>query len=256
MQWRRFRDAIVEQVAELPLGVNLVATQRDLIESVIRGDWWTSTDDLKQRDLIARLGPLMRFRQQRRGAMVSLDLADLTAVRERITVGADGRDMPIATYRQRVEEAVRTLAANNPVLQRIQGGVAVSDIDLRSLANLLEQLDPTIDEERLRKAYDVRRATFLQLIRHVLGLQSLESWSTAVTREFDRFIAEHSTWSALQIRFLQTLRTYVLQRGKVERRDPRRFAVHAAPSHQGVRGVFAAGQIEEILAFTGELPLS
>jgi type I restriction enzyme R subunit len=246
------RDAIVEQVAELPLGVNLVAAQRDLIESMIRGEWWASADDTAQRDLVDRLAPLMRFRQQRAGAMVSLNLADLTAVRERITLGADGRDMPIAAYRQRVEEAVRALLAQNPVLQRIQGGDSVSDADLRSLADLLQRQDPTIDEAHLRQAYDVRRATFLQLLRHVLGVQPLESWPTAVTRAFDQFIAEHSTWSALQIRFLQTLRTYVLQRGRVERGD----LVESPFTQlhpQGVRGVFAGAQIEEILRFTGEL---
>ena len=246
------RDAIVEQVAELPLGVNLVAAQRDLIESVIRGDWWVSADDARQRDLVARLAPLMRFRQQRQGAMVSLNLADLTAVHERITVGADGRDMPIVAYRQRVEEAVRALLAQNPVLQRIHSGASVSEADLRALADLLQRQDPTMDEERLRKAYDVRRATFLQLVRHVLGVQPLESWSTAVTREFDQFIAGHSTWSSLQIRFLQTLRTYVLQRGRVERRD-----LVESPFTQlhpdGVRGVFATREIEEILEFTSDL---
>ena len=246
------RDTIVEQVAELPLGVNLVAAQRDLIESVIRGEWWAAADDARQRDLIARLAPLMRFRQQRQGAMVSLNLADLTAVHERIVIGADGRDMPIAAYRQRAEQAVRALLAENPVLQRIQSGARVSDGDLRELADLLQRQDPTIDEEHLRKAYDVRRATFLQLVRHVLGVQPLESWSTEVTREFDQFIADHSTWNALQIRFLQTLRTYVLQRGKVERRD----LVESPFTQlhpQGVRGVFATPQIEEILRFTGEL---
>ena len=246
------RDAIVEQVAELPLGVNLVAAQRELVERVIRGEWWASADDTAQRNLIARLAPLMRFRQQRMGAMVSLNLADITAVHERITVGADGRDMPIVAYRQRVEEAVRALLAENAVLQRIQSGASVSEADLRALADLLQRQDPTIDEAHLRQAYDVRRATFLQLLRHVLGVQPLESWPTAVTRAFDQFIAQHSTWSALQIRFLQTLRTYVLQRGRVERGD----LVESPFTQlhpQGVRGVFAGPQIEEILRFTGDL---
>lgn len=40
-----------------------------------------------------------------------------------------------------------------------------------------------------------------------------------VTREFEQFIAEHTTHKALQIRFLQTLRTFVLRRGRVERHD-------------------------------------
>ena len=146
---------------------------------------------------------------------------------------------------------MRALLAQNPVLQRIQTGKAVSEEDLQALADLLRRQDPTIDEERLRKAYDVRTASFLQLVRHVLG-EPLERWSTAVTREFDRFIAEHTTYSGLQVRFLQTLRTFVLQRGRIDRRD----LVEAPFTRlhpQAVRGVFPAAEIEEILRFAGEL---
>jgi type I restriction enzyme R subunit len=242
---------IVEQVAELPLGVNLVARERDVIDAVQQPAWWTSVDDAKLRDLAARLAPLMRFRQERPGAMVSLNLADVTAVHERVVVGADGRDMPIATYRQRVEEAVRALA-QNPVLQRLQAGREVSERDIRELAELLGRQDPGIDEQRLRKVYDVRTASFVQLIRHVLGVAPLERWSTYVTRKFEEFVAAHTTYSALQIRFLQTLRTFILQRGGVQRRD----LVDAPFTQlhpQGVRGVFPPQDIEEILGFAAGL---
>jgi len=42
--------------------------------------------------------------------------------------------MPIAAYRQRVEETVRRLLAENPVLQRLQEGEPVTDADMRALA--------------------------------------------------------------------------------------------------------------------------
>lgn len=184
--------------------------------------------------------------------MVSLNLADITAVHERIAVGPEGRDMPIVAYRQRVEEAVRALLAENPVLQRLQAGAPVSADDLGALAELLRRQEPGIDEERLRKAYDVRTASFVQLIRHALGVEPLERWSTLVTREFEEFIAAHTTYSAAQIRFLQTLRTFVLQRGKVERRD----LVESPFTQlhpQGIRGVFPPQEIERVFSFTESL---
>ncbi len=246
------RQSIVDQVAELPLGVNLVLKERALIEAVLGAAWWESADDARLRDLAARLAPLMHFRQQRAGAMVSLNLADITAVHERIALGPDGRDMPIAEYRKRVEEAVRALLAQNPVLQRLRSGERVSDADLRALAELLRRQEPGIDEERLRKVYDVRTASFVQLIRHVLGVQPLERWSTQVTRAFEEFIAAHTTYSSLQIRFLQTLRTFILQRGHLERRDL--IESPFTQLHpQGVRGVFPPRDIEEILTFAAEL---
>lgn len=246
------RASVVDQVEELPLGVNLVARERNLIDTVQTASWWGTVDHAKLRDLATRLAPLMRFRQERPEAMLSLNLADMTAMRERIVVGPDGRDMPIAAYRQRVEAAVRTLLAENPVLQRLQEGQQVSEGDLRELAELLQRQDPGIDEVRLRKVYDVRTASFVQLIRHVLGVELLERWSTYVTRKFEEFIAAHTTYTAPQIRFLQTLRTFLLQRGRVERRD----LVDAPFTQlhpQGVRGLFPAGDIEEILGFAGGL---
>lgn len=242
------REAVVEQIAELPLGVNLVARERDLIDAILGAEWWASVDQPKLRDLASRLGPLMRFRQQRPGAIVSLNLADVTAVHERVVVGPDGRDMPIATYRQGVEETIRRLLADNPVLQRLQSGEDVSEGDLRELAELLARQDPGIDEEKLRKVYDVRQASFVRLIRHVLGIEPLERWSTFVTREFEDFIAEHTTYTALQIRFLQTMRTFILQRGVVERRD----LVDSPFTQlhpQGIRGVFPAREIDEVVGF-------
>ena len=246
------RQSIVDQVSELPLGVNLVARERALIEAVAGDAWWEDVNDAQLRDAATRLSSLMRFRRERSEAMLSLNLADLTAFRERITVGPEGRDLPIAEYRKRVEETVRALVTGNPVLRRLQAGEPVSEADLRELADLLRRQDPEIDEARLKQVYDVRTASFVDLLRHVLGVQPLERWSTQVTRRFDEFIAAHSTYTALQIRFLQTLRTFVLQRGKVERRD-----LVDSPFTQihpeGVRGVFPGSQIEEILGFADGL---
>jgi type I restriction enzyme R subunit len=73
------RESILEQVGELPLGVNLVAREGELIAAVQTADWWARVDHTKLRDLVTRLAPLMRFRQERPKAMVTLNLADITA---------------------------------------------------------------------------------------------------------------------------------------------------------------------------------
>jgi len=246
------RASITEQVEELPLGVNLVARERPLIEAIIGDTWWTTLNDTVLRDAAERLAPLMRFRERRPEAMVHLNLADLTAVHERIVAGSDGRDLAIADYRKKVEETIQALLVANPVLQRLQLGEEISEADLRDLAELLRQQDPEIDEERLRKTYDVRTASFVQLLRHVLGVAPLERWSTQVSRTFEEFIASHTTYSALQIRFLQALRTFVLQRGNVQRSD-----LVDAPFTRihpdGIRGVFGAGELDEVLSLAQSL---
>lgn len=86
-------------------------------------------------------------------------------------------------------------------------------------AELLASRDPYVTEELLRKVYDNRRAHFIQFIKHILGLEKLSPWAETVTKAFDDFIAQHTTLTEMQIRFLQTLRTFVLQTGKIAKQD-------------------------------------
>ena len=73
-----------------------------------------------------------------------------------------------------------------------------------------------------------------------------------MTGAFDAFVAQHSDLTTLQIRFLQTLRTFILQTGGVSRPD-----LIKEPFTQihpnGIRGVFPPLEVEEILDFTGRL---
>lgn len=100
--------------------------------------------------------------------------------------------------------------------------------------------------------YDHKTARFVRFLKHILGLEPLGSWEETVTAAFEGFIAEHNTFSAMQVRFLQTLKTFVLQTGRATKKD-----LIDAPFTQihprGIRGVFQAAEIVEILHFTEEL---
>ncbi|MEA1934601.1 MAG: hypothetical protein U9N60_09260 [Thermodesulfobacteriota bacterium] len=66
------------------------------------------------------------------------------------------------------------------------------------------------------------------------------------------FITDHTTLTALQIQFLQTLKTFILQTGRIEKPD-----LIDAPftrlHPKGIRGVFSPEEIEEILCFSKKL---
>ncbi len=73
-----------------------------------------------------------------------------------------------------------------------------------------------------------------------------------VTQAFDTFIAKHNNFSANQIQFLQILKTFVLERGKVQKPDlVNRPFTNLHP--QGVRGLFTRPQITEIIRFIEEM---
>jgi type I restriction enzyme R subunit len=104
----------------------------------------------------------------------------------------------------------------------------------------------------LRRVYQHQRAPFLRFIRHILGIEILESFPATVSRSIDQFIAEHPTLTSHQLKFLSLLRDFLIDRGGIEKRDLIQSPftlIH--PS--GIRGVFSPAQINEILALTDRL---
>ncbi len=246
------RESLAEQVAELPLSVNVVAAERALIEAVQRSAWWEAASPADLAELASRLAPLMRYRQQRRDPMMSLDLADLCVVKETLDFGAEHAGLTTSAYRERIEAYIRALVEENEVMRRIAEGAEPDEEELQALSALLAHQDPAITEDLLRQVYDVRGARLVRLLRHVLGLERLPSWPEVVTAAFDEFIAAHTTLTELQIRFLQVLRTFLIQNRRLERRD-----LVDAPFTQlhprGIRGVFRGDDLQAVLALAEDL---
>lgn len=245
-------ESLMSQVDELPLTVNIVAKEKDLIEEVLGTSWWATPTEEKLQSLVKRMAPLMRYREGKRDPMMKLDIEDLTAIKEWIEFGPQHERMTSSVYREKVEAYILDLVNQNPTLKKIKLGIQVDDSEIEQLADILSSQDPYITEDLLRRIYDHKTAHFIQFIRHILGLEKLESWTETVTKAFDDFIAQHNTFSALQIQFIQTLRTFILQTGGVEKQsliDAPFTRLHP----QGIRGLFKPGEIEEILQFAGKL---
>ncbi len=242
------KGSLIAQISELPLTVNVVAKEKDLIEAVQFENWWTQPTEEKLRSLIDRLAPLMRFRQVRRDPIMQLDIGDLAVIKEWIEFGPRHERLSTAAYREKVEAFVRQLVEENPALRKLEVGEELTKDEVHELAEILESNALHVTEDILRKVYDNKRARFIQFIRHILGRETLEPWSETVTHAFDRFIAEHNDFSSKQILFLQTLKTFLLQAGKVERED-----LIAQPftniDPRGIRGLFPPPQILEIERF-------
>lgn len=240
---------IVEQVAELPLSVNVVAAARPVIDAARQSAWWETATDEDLAIAAAQLAPLMRYRTRPADGMISLHLDDHAVLKEDIEFGPGHERLTTQAWRERIEASVRELVAANPVMQRLAAGRDLTEAEIEALAGILRRQDPVITEESLRRAYDVRAASLARLLRHVLGLERIPAWPEAVTAAIDDFIARHDPMTDLQIRFLQTLRTFLLQNRHIDRED-----LVSAPFTQlhpkGIRGVFQGAELAEILALT------
>ena len=243
---------IRSQLEELPLTVNVVARERERIEAARDEAWWIAPRSADLHELAVHLAPLMRYRTILKRPMMHLALEDAVAHKERIELGGDLGALGVASYRERVESFVRDLVASHPVLRKVRDGEPLGRDEIHELAELLEASELRVTEERLRRAYDNRSIDFLRLVRHVVGLEHVASWEETVTERFDAFIAAHNALSSRQILFLRTLRTFLLQRRALEKRDlvDEPFTrLHP----DGIQGLFSQGEIEEILALSREL---
>lgn len=250
-QFETLKDSLVEQISELPLSVNIVQKEREWIEKAQTNQFWTTVDDGQLDELSRRLAPLMRFRERDTGrpGMEKLDLKDFTAIKEKVEFGPENEAISVAEYRRLVEERINRLADTNLTLQKLKTGVELTDEEIQRLAEMLSQQNPFITEELLQRVYDNKKARFIQFIKHILGLEELHSFSDTVANAFEAFIQEHNDYNALQIRFLEVLKSFIQEKGTVSKRDliqPPFTVFH----NDGIRGLFRPRDIEEILDLT------
>jgi len=246
-------DLIIEKISDLPLSVNTVAREKDLIEAVLHSGYLQKANEEELDSLVQRIAPLMKYREEGiKPDQDSLDLHDLTRVKEYIEFGAHNERVTIQKYREKVEALIRKLEKENEILQRIKLGEQLAPDDIEELANTLLKYEPYPTEKNLQKAYDARQVSFLDLIRYIMGIGDLVTFSEKVAEAFAEFIVNHNTLNAKQIQFLQTLQTFIVENGKLEKKDlvNEPFTrIH----REGIRGLFTQQLQSEILQFTGSL---
>jgi len=250
------KEGIVEQISELPLSVNFVKTEEELIRAAQTNHYWAKTDVVELEDaldeLTNKLGPLMQFREQVAGpSPTHLDLTDTLHFKDWVEFGPQHEAVSVSAYRQMVEALIAELTEHNPVLLKIKNGEEVSSDEANVLAAMLHSEHP-LTEELLRQVYKNHKAHFMQFIRHILGIEILKSFPETVSDAFAQFIQQHTNLSSRQMEFLNLLKNFIVEREKVEKKD-----LISAPftviHPQGIRGVFSPAEISEILQLTDSL---
>lgn len=253
-KFEALKESIMEEISELPLSVNTVAQEEVLIRQAQTNYFWATVSENKFDELIDKLAPLMYFRES---SVVSLGPAkfnfrDELHAKEYVEFGPQHESLSIARYRELVEQKINELVAASPLLQKVQQGDAISPLEAEQLAELLHDEHPHITLDLLRKVYNHRKAQLLQFIRHILGIEILESFPDTVSRSFDQFIAAHTYLNSRQLEFMNLLRSFLIEKGAIEKKD-----LIAAPftgiHPDGIRGVFSNKEIDEIIVFIQKL---
>ena len=251
------QESIIKTISELPLSVGFVRKEEELVARSQKSSFWSETShadrEASLEDLQQKLSPLMRFREgDQRPETVHLNFKDEVIIREKIEFGPENESVSITKYREMVEDLIAELTEQTPVLLKIKNGEQISAEESATLAALLQEEHPHITEDLLRTVYQNQNATLLQFIKHILGIEILQSFPEKVTDAFELFYQEHSNLSSRQMQFLDLLKTYLIERQSVQKKDlisSPFTAIHP----NGIRGVFSSQEINEILALTKAL---
>jgi type I restriction enzyme R subunit len=249
-KYEALKESIVEEIGELPLSINIVEREQELIKQAQRNHYWATVTEEKFDKLIQKLSPLMKYRE----AVVpltpaSFNLKDVVSEKEFVEFGPQHEALSVAKYRELVEQKVNELVSNSVILQKLKQGLDITSEEAEQLAEELHNEHPHITIDLLRKVYNHRKAALVQFIKHILGIERLTTFPETVTLAFDEFISNHSYLTSRQFQFLDLLKNVVLEKGEVSKRnliESPFTLIHP----DGIRGIFNPKEIEEILGLT------
>jgi len=253
-KYEMLKDALIERISDLPLSLNIVAKEQELIKDAQRIHFWKNINENKFNNLIDELSPLARYIDSRKSSSgpSKYNFEDELVAKEMVEFGPQNEAVSITRYKEMVEEKIKELIESNPILKKIVDGETISQEEIDELANELHEENPHITIGLLRRVYQNRKAKFLQFIKHILGLEVLETFNESVVNAFNVFLNEHSNLSNRQLQFLDILKKYILEKGNVEKKnliESPFTMIHP----EGIRGVFSPEEIKEILQLTNKI---
>jgi type I restriction enzyme R subunit len=246
-------EVIVEMVSDLPLSVNIVAKEKDLIEEILHNGYLAKAGEKDLETVIQKIAPLMKYREEGiKPDQDSLDLRDITSQKEFIKFGPANERITIQKYREKVEALIKKLEEENDILKKIKDGAEITQDEVEELANNLLKFDPYPTEENLQKAYDARKVRFLDLIKYIMGIGGLVTFSEKVSEAFAEFIADNNNLSSNQIQFLIVLRDFIIQNGSLSKKDLVNEPFTKL-HNRGFLGLFDPAMQTKILLFTNKI---
>lgn len=212
-KFETLKESIVEEIGELPLSINIVVREEQLIRQSQTNHYWAAITEKNFDELIQKIAPLMKYRE----SVIPLgpakfNLKDIVVEKEYVEFGPQHEALSTAKYRELVEQKINELVLANPILQKLKNGLDITDEESKELADELHDEHPHITVDLLRRVYNNRKAEFIQFIRHILGIEVLHSFAETVSTAFDAFIGTHSYLTSRQLQFLDLLQKIWFQK--------------------------------------------
>jgi type I restriction enzyme, R subunit len=238
---------LLEQVEQLPINLAQVQAKISWIEKVKNAEFWSGASVTALDQVRRELRGIMHCRNKPKTAKLEplvVDVVDIDERSEAQAIRFEGLDL--AAYRHRVENILRELLDESPVLQKIKAGQAVSEKEIRPLIEKVMLRDPHVTLEDLLLHFPSKANRLDLAIRQIIGLDA-----QAVNAHFAQFVQKHPELSSHQIHFLELIKKHIANYGKLKIEK-----LYEDPFTQldslGVDGVFTdEEQVDDLLNLIG-----
>ena len=214
----RLRDDIGEYLNCLPTSINQVKAKQQVLNDVLKPDFWTHISYEDAQKLGREFAPLMRYKLPEPRPTITLDIDDVIQEAGTIEFGPLPSQMYVKTYLEKVEQRIKELADKHPTIMKIKNDEILTEDDLKNLETTLDGPDLYITEKTLQKVFR-QKGTLVQFIKTVLGLYKFPDPKTKIVDAFKTFMVEKNYLNADQVNFLRTIQTVFMKKHHIEYSD-------------------------------------
>ena len=204
----------------LPLTLDKVKEREAFIREVKSHAFWQSVSYESAERMLAELAPLMPMMSREPQQTIVIDMGDQIEMRELIQMLGEKEQTYITKYRERVEDRIKLLAAESPVIQKIAHDEVLSEADIRELEATIFGPDLAKNGAELGKAVTSTEGILVSFIKHVLGMYGDPDPKVKIRDAFQTYIIENNKhYSADQLNFIRMVESVFLAKRHITCED-------------------------------------
>jgi type I restriction enzyme, R subunit len=194
---------IAQMVECLPLTINKVQEHEAFIREVLSKSFWSSVSWESAQRMLTELAPLMLFMRKEPQQTIVIDMGDVIEQKKYFEMGVAQQHNYVTKYREHVEERIRKIAADSPVIQKIARDEVLSEADLQLLEDTIFGPDLAKNPAELGKAVSGTESILVSLIKRVLGMYGEANPADRIKDAFQTYMIENNKhYSADQLNFI------------------------------------------------------
>jgi len=215
----RQKQGIAEMVECLPRNLNAVREKEEVLDDVLSRSFWTGISYEDARMMNSEIASLMKYMDKETPDPIVIDMGDQIELRTRWELDEEAPPYVIA-FVKKVEERIKEMANENPVMIKIANDEPITESDLSDLETALADAGVGITEEVLQKGYGRREGTLVEFIKSVLGLYEGPDPKEKIEEAFSTFMIENNKhYTADQLHFIRTIQTVFMRKKHIEMED-------------------------------------